>query len=304
MTAPTPPGAGGSAIHDIGYEHYSGSRGGLWASMRPVAVLSAQRVLGLRRPARAKIVPVATAFFAYVPAIVFVGLAVIVPDELRDQIVADDATLYAGYYGSIVAALVLFTAFSAPEILCPDRRTGMLGMYLAAPLDRDHYLLAKAIAVTGVLAIVTVGPPLFLLVAYTIAGIGPGSPVDVVVLLARVLLAGAVVAALFGALSMAISSLTTRHAAASAGIVVTMLGSVFLASALTESGASDWFGLLNILQVPLASVFVVYGEPITEQDFPALAGLAPGVVVAATLAWILLLAAVVRTRYQRLDVTK
>ncbi len=192
-------GEGTTAIHDTGYQHYHGPRGGLLASMRPVVVLSAQRVLGLRRPARAKIIPVATAFFAYVPAIVFVGMAVLIPDELRAEVMNDDARLYADYYGSIVAALVLFTAFSAPDILCPDRRTGMLGLYLASPLDRDHYLAAKAMAVGLVLAIVTVGPPLFLLVAYLIAGTGPDTPVDAAVLVVRVLIAGVAVSALYAA---------------------------------------------------------------------------------------------------------
>lgn len=297
-------GAGPTAIHDTGYQHYHGPRGGLMASMRPVVVLSAQRVLGLRRPARAKIIPVATAFFSYVPAIVFVGMAVLIPDELRAEVMSDDARMYADYYGSIVAALVLFTAFSAPDILCPDRRTGMLGLYLASPLDRDHYLAAKATAVGLVLAIVTVGPPLFLLVAYLIAGTGPDTPADAVVLLVRVVVAGAAVSALYAVLSMAAASLTTRHAAASAGIVVTLLGSSFLSAVLVDSGASDLFGLLDVLGLPLGVVLLIYGETITETDHAALASLAPGVIVGAYLAWTLALAAFVRTRYQRLDVTR
>ena len=32
--------------------------------------------------------------------------------------------------------VLVFTAFVAPEILCTDRRSGMLGLYLASPLRR------------------------------------------------------------------------------------------------------------------------------------------------------------------------
>ena len=68
---------------------------------------------------------------------------------------------------------------SAPEVLCPDRRTGMLGLYLASPLTRDTYLLAKAAAVAGAARLVTLGPPLLLLVAFILQGLGPDGPGDV-----------------------------------------------------------------------------------------------------------------------------
>ena len=65
-----------------------------------------------------------------------------------------DLPTYGEYYGFIVSAIIVFVAFVAPEVLCTDRRTGMLGLYLASPLTRDTYLLAKAIAVAVVLATV------------------------------------------------------------------------------------------------------------------------------------------------------
>ena len=50
---------------------------------------------------------------------------------------------YGEYYGFIISALIVFASFVAPEALCPDRRTGMLGLYLASPLTRDTYVLSK-----------------------------------------------------------------------------------------------------------------------------------------------------------------
>ena len=92
-------------------------------------------------PRRSKILPVLAALLAYVPAIVFVGLAALLP---RTTFLENDLLpTYAEYYGFITSAIVVFVAFVAPEVLCTDRRTGMLGLYLASPLTRYTYLAGQ-----------------------------------------------------------------------------------------------------------------------------------------------------------------
>lgn len=292
-------------ILDRGYRHYDGERRGVTHSIRSVAVQAAQRVLGLRRTARYKVVPVGAAFIAYVPAIVFVGVAVVIPEEIRDELASGTGgSDYAGYYPTILLALVLFCAFAGPEALCPDRRTGMLGLYLASPLDRDRYLAAKAASVFSVLSIVTLGPPILLLVGNTFAGVGPDGPLDWMDLLLRIVVASTAFAGFFTALTLAMASTTTRQAVAGAGIVVALLGTSAMAALLIEAGEMvDELALLDLIGLPLEVVVRIHSENSFDVD-SYLADTSTGIVAAAYLAWMLVLVGFTRWRYQRMDVTR
>ena len=211
---------------------------------------SVQRALGLRRPVSAKILPALSVFIAYVPAIVFVGITVLFEEVLITE--PDVLPSYGDYYGFITAAIVVFTAFVAPELLCSDRRDRMLGLYLASPLTRDTYLAAKAIAVMAVLGLVTLGPPLFMLLARTIAGTGPDGPAETFELLWKIVLAGVVIAALHAALSLAVASSTTRRAAASAAIILILIGSSAVSDSLQETGdAPEAVFLFDLFALPV-----------------------------------------------------
>ena len=109
-------------IVDRGYRAYEGERRGLRGAMTSLALHSVQRVLGLKRPFRYKVLPLIAAALAFIPALVFVGLAAFLPEPLLDAL-----PTYADSYGFIVAAIVVFVAFVAPEVLCTDRRSGCSG---------------------------------------------------------------------------------------------------------------------------------------------------------------------------------
>ena len=288
-------------IVDRSYRPYDGVRGRVGASMLTVVKHSIQRSLGVKRTIWQKVLPAATIAISYIPAIVYIGLAALIPADNRpDELLPS----YAEYYGFITTGLVIFTSFVAPEVLCTDRRTGMLGLYLASPLDRNTYLLSKAAAVASVLAVVTIGPQLLMLVAYSLIGDGPGGPLDYVVAVVRILLAGLTISALYTSLSLAVSSFTSRRAAASATIILALLTSAIFVGALTEpDGGAGWspnLVVFDFITLPLAVVFRIFDDDID----PPYDQVSTTVLLLATLAWIVLFAVITRWRYQRLEVTR
>ncbi len=288
-------------ILDRGYRTYDGPRTGVRGAMRSVAIQTLQRVLGIKRGGSAKIVPVMTVFFAYVPAIVFVGAAVLTDDLPLFRVTRN----YSGYYFYITAAIVLFAAITGPQVLCPDRRSGMLGLYLASPLGRDTYVLSKGTATAALMSLVTVGPPLLLLLGYTVSGVGPDGPVSWIGEFAQVVLAGLTVAVFFAVLTLAVSATTTRPLVAGVSIVLVILATSIATGTLVEgAGLSDFFGLIDVFGLPFEVVLRIFDNDFGEEPERTLASVPTGAVAAAYFAWVGGLLLFVRTRYQRLDVTR
>jgi ABC-2 type transport system permease protein len=282
-------------ILEQGYRRYDGPRLGPGRAVRSLARHSAERALGLRRSPWAKVLPFLAIAIAYVPAVVFVGVAALLPE----QVVRDTGLLPgpADYYRFVTAAIVIFVALVGPEVLCPDRRNRMLGTYLASPLTRDTYLVAKVLAVLPVLALVTLGPPLLLLVGLTLAEAGPEGPVELLTALGRVLAGGVAVSAAYTAVSLAVSSLTDRRALASAGVILVLL----VSSVVTEvaaTGNGQTLMLLDVSSLPVELVQRIYGQP----------GAAPAVstaaVVGANVAWTVAAGVFLRQRYRSLQVVR
>jgi ABC-2 type transport system permease protein len=292
-------------ILDRGYRRYEGVRLGRSGAIRTLIRQTIQRSLGIRRSFWAKIFPIIAVFIAYVPAIVFVGVTVLVKDiPGADRFLNDPRVVpsFAAYYGFVWAAILVFVAFVAPEVLCTDRRNGMFGLYLASPLDRDTYLLAKAAAVGFSVSLVTVGPPLLYLVGLSLNGNGPDGFTGFVSTFGRTLLAGLAVAALYVSLSFAVAATTTRRAAASAAIIMILLASSIFSQILAKAAGLDADLLLfDILFLPFELVYRIFGSGHVDRYF---AQLSTPAVVGAYVAWTLAFAAFVRFRYQRIQVTR
>lgn len=283
-------------IYEQGYRKHDGQRLGVGASMRSLAVHSALRALGLRRTFWAKLLPIAAVVIAYLPAAVFVGIAALIPEEITNEV--DAIPAYPEYYGFISAAIILFVALVGPEVLCTDRRHGMLGLYLASPLTRETYLASKVLGLLPVLGLVTLGPPLLLLVGRTMVDAGPEDVGGFLLLLLRALGGAIAVAAVYVAVALAAASLTDRRAIASAGFILSLFVTGTITSTLVESlDVSEQLYLLNLTVVPFELVQRIYG---VEGNLDA----STTAVLGANLAWVVGGAAIVLWRYRRLAVTR
>ncbi len=244
-------------IYDRGYRRYDGERTGVSGAMSTLIRHSLRRSLGLGRPARFKLVPFLIILASIIPAIVFVGIAALIPSVIADEFIPSSPE----YYGFIITALYLFAAFIAPDLLCNDRRSSMLGVYLASPLDRRSYLIAKAIAVAIMLGIVTIGPPLFLMIALTVQGSGPGGVGAVASETMQILLSGLMMAAVYTAVSFAVSASTDRSGTATAGTLAVLIGSTTVANVVVgNTDVSENVLLLSLLELPAQLAFRIHGE--------------------------------------------
>jgi ABC-2 type transport system permease protein len=281
-------------LYDLGYRRYDGPRERPARAILTLAEFTARRVLGLGRGARHKVLPAITLVIAFLPAFFSVAFAVLV-----DDVVAQDLISYGDYMFIIGSALALFAALVAPEALCPDKRSGMLGLYLAGPLDRTRYLIAKGAGVVAVMLLITLGPLLFMLLAYVLAGLGP-SATETPGLLLRIFTVGIVTALLYAAMSMAVSSFTTRRAAAAVGVVLLLFVPVSVVrSAIDSAGAPNELDLLSSPFVAFDLAYRIFGEnpdstdPVTKLSTWLVAGgVGAAIVAGALVCWF---------RYRRLE---
>ena len=299
--------ADAARIIDQGYRSYDGPRTGLPGAIRSVVRYSVRHTLGLGRSARHKILPWLAVVIALVPAVVFVGLAVVLNVDLITEEILPD---YHEYYGFITTALLFYCGIVVPDILVADRRNGMLPLYLSTPLERWSYLASKALAVALTLAVLTVGPLLFLLVAYTIEGSGPDGLIEWLKIFVRIIAAGAAISAAFTAASMAVASLTDRRAFAAVGVILLFIASGIVVTQLVEEadmsphiyafdlgGISDEFKQ-RIYGVDPASIEDEFGPGPGRSELSTL------FVAGANLAWVALGSGVVWWRYRRLALSR
>lgn len=289
---------GGAQILDRGYRRFEGDRKGVWGAVRSTAWHTTRSVLGLGRKARHKIAPVLVIIVAMLPAIVFIGAAVLLGgDEFVNDFLQGLVPEYSELARQSIAAMVLFTGLVAPEALVRDRRDGMLALYLSTPLTRRTYLGAKVLSVSGLMALIVLVPTLVYLFGMTFASLGPDGIGDWLLVLVRILLSGTLASIIYALISMGAASLTDRRAFASLAVVLTMLGSLIVVQILVDAAdQSIQWRMLDPVNMPMELIARIFGD---AGQYPAIASER---VYAANLGWSAAASAILWARYRKAGV--
>lgn len=250
---------GESHILDRGYRRFEGERSGTAGAMRSLTWHTTRAVLGLGRKARYKIAPIVIILVGFLPAIFFVGIAMVFRSEFFDT--GDLVPDYSELARNSFLAIVIFMAFVAPGALVGDRRDGMLSLYLSTPLTRVTYLASKLGTVVGVLSIIVVLPMLLFLFGLTFASAGPDGLASWFGVFGRSIAAGLLASVVWALISTAASSLTDRRAFATFTVVMLMIGLLTVTQLMINVGdASENWAMLDPVDMPFEMISRLFGE--------------------------------------------
>jgi len=262
--------------------------------------------LGFGRGARAKILPW---FFLFVLSAIATVMAIVAgaADRLGGAGTAEKMHLpsHSDFNGIASIVLFVFAAVVGPELLCRDKRDGVINLYFVRPLTGSDYVTSRWAAFMVIMTIAAWLPQVILFL-----GLCGGDPSPATYFAAhwldipRFLLAGLAMAAYVTTLALLTASFTSRRAYASVFLVgLFIITTPFTIGLAQEVGgmAGQWISMFNLTNIPVHVNDIIFGE-ISEVTSEAPARLfAPWIRVAWYFAWTLIPAAVLWSRYRRLS---
>ncbi|MEO8333937.1 MAG: ABC transporter permease subunit [bacterium] len=293
-------------VFDIGYQRYNGEREGRTRSRAAVYKDGIRAALGFGRGARAKILPW---FFLSALSGIALIMALIAGavERLGGPGAAEKAHLpsHSDYNGIASIIMFVFAALVGPELLCRDKRDGVINLYLVRPLTGSDYIVARWAAFMTVMTAAVWLPQIILFL-----GLCGGDPrpaeyfakhwLDI----PRVLAAGLAMAAYATTLSLLTASFTSRRAYAAVFLVglfvITTPFTVGVAEQVSGAGG-QWISMFNLTNIPVHVNDVIFGK-LSAVTADAPARLLPAWVrVSWYFAWTLIPAGVLWARYRRLS---
>ena len=226
VSGPIDPVGPAGVIHDLGYRPYAGPRLG----EEPVAwsffLTGLRNTYGLGRSGRSKVLPMGLLGVMLLPALILVGVLVQARDvlDLDSQIVS-----YSTYPITTQLLISVFVASQAPALISRDLRFRTITLYLARPMRRPVYVLVRLGSLAAGTFILIGAPLLLMYVGGILADLPLGRETTrflggiVGALLLAVLLSG---------LAALVAALTTRRGMAVAAVIVVLLVSYTVVSAI------------------------------------------------------------------------
>lgn len=295
----------GGTVFDIGYQGYDGERE---VRRRPRAAVfkdGLRIALGFGRGPRAKVLP--WFFIALLALIAFImALVAGAAERIAGPGASAELNLpsHVDFYGFASIILFVLAALVAPELLCRDRREGVIQLYLVRPLSGGDYVAARWLAFFCVMLGAAWLPQTILFLGLAMGDPAPASYVMKNWLdIPRYLLAGVAMAAYLTSLALLAASYTTRRAYAS----IFLVGVVVITAPFTTGLAQEIPGLpgqvislFAFTNIPMHVNDLVFGD-VSEltKDAPA-RELGATVLMAWYALWTLGPMAMLYRRYRRL----
>lgn len=302
MSNPSEPSAkvrAGAVIHDLGYRPYTGPRLGESAVARTFFVTGLRNAFGLGRSGRSKVLPMILLGLMLLPALILVGVLVQARNVLGldQQIVA-----YSTYPVTTQLLISVFVAAQAPALFSRDLRFRTITLYLARPMRRSTYVLARLASLSAATFVLICAPLLLMYVGGLLADLSAGE--ETRDFLAAVLGALLLAACLSG-LAAIVSALTLRRGLAVAAVIVVLLVSYTVVStiqAISEGVGNETVGELAGLLSPYTLInglqVYLFDSPAATLTPPSSAGM--GVLyLAATVVTLLGSIGALQLRYRR-----
>lgn len=230
-------------IYDLGYQRYEGVRLGRRHAIFALYRASLRGAFGLGRRTAAKIAPALLVLVALVPALLqFIG-ALLVGDEV-------EVARHDEYYTLITFVLAIYVAAIAPDIVGRDQNNRTLTLYFTRAISRSDYVLAKFLALTSAMLLITLVPQLVLFASNGLVADSFGSYLrEELDQLAPIFGTAVLGSALIASIGAAIAAQTPQRAFATVGIVATFLLTAIIAAILVDSIDS------------LATRLAIFGSP-------------------------------------------
>ncbi len=261
--------------------------------------------LGFGRGVLPKVLP-----WLFIGVLVFIAVIMALVAGAADRLIGpEDAERlnlpsHSDYYGIASIIFFVFAAVGAPELLCPDRREGVINLYLVRPLTGSDYVLSRWLAFFMVMVAVAWLPQVILLIGLIM---GDPRPVDYLLQnwldIPRFLAAAIPLAAYTTTLALLVAAFTTRRAYAAVFLVgLFVITTPFTTGLAAEIGGTvgQWISMFNLSNIPVHVNDVIFGEPSFITRAAPAAELPAWILVGWFLLWTLIPAGVLWLRYRRL----